>query len=390
MRLRGAPVRLATYPADGVWNRRFAGTDPAPFGSIYLPESLVPLMDGPPTGFVDLLEDDNRGAVSPDPVATLDGLPFYLSVKGIGAAIDPYSHRALDRSYGAELSSDPKVRERLGAAGPEPNGRLITGELWLRGSPYGGQGWEHASTALALSERAELTDLNGFRIAPVVRVAYLPPVLEERLRTLRWYRRYRGRMVQELRLVPSNVRIYFHARTTVGTDVASVFDLFGIATSAQAVRFELRFVRSALALLTLFARTLARGDRADEYRGFDLHDVWLDKDAVLAPDGTVFFVDLEGLEEVTVRREAVGEKIEDQIFRSLYEFMFAYEQIEAERGRRFGPRGPRGSHFEEIVREAIAPDPFLAVRSSPSGLELEVRNALSEQALYRTFPLLDR
>ena len=46
------------------------------------------------------------------------------------------------------------------------------------------------------------------------------------------------------------------------------------------------------------------------YTGLDFNDVWLDKDAVISPDGTVYFVDLEGIEERTVDADHVIDKIE--------------------------------------------------------------------------------
>ena len=79
------------------------------------------------------------------------------------------------------------------------------------------------------------------------------------------------------------------------------------------------------------------------------YDVWLDKDAVLAPDGTIYFVDLEGLEWITVGENNIHEKIRDQIYRSLYEFMYAYEQIERERSKRFGEMADRKVQFEYLL-----------------------------------------
>ncbi len=388
-RLRGTPLTLLGYPAEGRVNPQFLGIVPESFARVYVPPGLAPLLRESPVERGEFLEDDNRGAVRPDPIATLDGVPYYLSVKGVGSAFDPFADRPLDLATVLELTEDAETRRRLSAAPTGAPARFITGELWLRGSPYGGQGLGHASQALSVSERADLTNLNGFRIAPVVRISYLPPELEAAVRGIHWYRRFPDRIVQELRLVPSNVRIYFHARTTVGADAAGVFDQFGVDTAARAYGFEVNFMRSALAMLTLFARSLRRGPAPEEFRGLDYHDVWLDKDAVLAPDGTVHFVDLEGIEEVTVGRAAVREKIEDQIYRSLYEGMFAYEQLEAERSRRFGPGGPRKGRFESLLERALATDPFLRLRRAPGRLELEVRNALSERELYLTFPILD-
>lgn len=392
MRLAGVPLTLATYPSSTTTNRHFAGFGLEAFDQLYLPPSLSGLLDGASSGRAMLLEDDNRGAVSAEPVATLDGMPFHLSVKGIGSAVDPFSPRPLDLPLAASLSEDPLVRERLHRRTvPLPSGesdRFVTGEMWLRGSPYGGQGLEHAEIAFRVAERAELTDLNGFRIAPVVKIVHFPPELEAQLRTIHWYRRFPGRFAQEVRLVPSNIRVYFHSRSTLGNDVGVVFDRFGIEGDGAAVRFETAFIRSALAMLTLFGRTLRAGSDGSRYYGLDLHDVWLDKDAVLAPDGSVYFVDLEGIEEVAVPREGVREKIEDQIYRSLYEFMYGFEQMEQERVRRFGGDRSRKSHFLTLVREAVRPDRFLRVVGDGAATSLEVRNPLGDESLYTNFPLV--
>ena len=54
-----------------------------------------------------------------------------------------------------------------------------------------------------------------------------------------------------------------------------------------------------------------------------------------------------------IREEDLAEKIDDQIYRSLYEFMYAYEQIEQERVRRFGNRTDRKIQFEHLLRRAL-------------------------------------
>jgi hypothetical protein len=393
VRLTGLPLRLAEYPATTTTNPRFQRFDLGALDRFFLPPALTGFHDEAPLGLREFLEDDNRGAVSPKAVATFDGAPFHLSIKGVGSAVDPFANRPLDRASVERLTDDAELRRRLDhpmvPQPPEDAERYITGEAWLRGSPYGGQGLEHAQIALAVSERAELTSIEGFRIAPVVKIAHLPRAVEERLRALHWFRRFRGSIVQEIRLVPSNVRIYFHARSTIGTGARDVFDRFGLDTDAKAVAFEVAFLRSAVPLLTLFARTLRVDPVRGRYTGLDFHDVWLDKDAVLAPDGTVFFVDLEGVEEVDVDRARVREKIEDQVYRSLYEVLFAHEQIAEERARRFGGGGDRKAHFVACLDRALERDPHVRVRASGAGRELEIRNALGDDALYTRFPLVD-
>jgi hypothetical protein len=391
--LGGLPLHLVEYPARTITNARFAALDVGAFDRVYLPPAMTGLLDAPPGPSRAFVEDDHRGAVTPETVATIDGVSFHLSVKGVGAAIDPFSSRPLDRTLAASLAPDPDVQRRLRQPTvPTPAGeaeRMVTGEVWLRGSPYGGQGLGHAEIALKISERADPTSIHGFRIAPVVKVAFLPPDLEARVRTIHWYRTFRGPIVQELRLVPSTVRIYFHSRTTVGRDVRNVFDRFGIRSDAAALDFEVRYVRTAVALLTLFARTLSFDAGRARFVGLDFHDVWLDKDAVIAPTGEVFFVDLEGIEPVAVERDGVREKLEDQVYRSLYEFMFAYEQIDGERRRRFGDAGTRKRRLATIVEHALRDDPFVRLVRRHEGLDLEIRNALSDQSLYTAFRLLD-
>ena len=394
MRLTGLPVRLAEYPARTTTNSRFRHLDLSAFDRFFLPPALTGLVDDAPQALRTFLEDDNRGAISPEPVVSLDGTPFYLSVKGIGSVIDPFASLPLDRASVERLTEDLDVRRRLASpavpATPEDPERFITGEVWLRGSPYGGQGLEHARIALEVSERADLTSLEGFRIAPVVKISHLPPPLEERLRSLHWFRRFPGPIVQEIRLLPSNVRIYFHAKSTLGTGARDVFDRFRLDSAEKAVAFEVAFLRSTIPLLTLFARTLRYDAPSRRYYGLDFHDVWLDKDAVIAPDGTVYFVDLEGIEEEGVERDRVKEKIEDQVYRSLYEFLFAYEQIDRERTRRFGGPVSRKSQFVSLLERALASDPWVHLRVSAHGAALEIRNSLADADLYTTFPLVDR
>jgi hypothetical protein len=393
VRLTGVPLRLAEYPARTTTNVRLRHLDLSSLDRFFLPPALTGFVDEPPTEMRAFVEDDNRGAVSPDPIAELDGTAFHLSVKGIGSAVDPFAMSPLERPEVERLTDDPEIRRRLAtpsaATDPGTVDRYITGEVWLRGSPYGGQGLEHAETALRVSERADLTSIQGFRIAPVVKIARLPAATEERIRSIHWFRRFPGPIVQEIRLVPSNVRIFFHSRSTLGSGVRDVFDRFGIESHEAALAFEAAFLRSTVPLLTLFPRTLRHDAGDGRYYGLDFHDVWLDKDAVLAPDGTVFFVDLEGIEEEGVDREQVKERIEDQVYRSLYEFLFAYEQIDRERARRFGRGASRKSQFVALLGRALAHDPFVRLGTGPRAAYLDIRNALSDEGLNTTFSLVD-
>jgi hypothetical protein len=388
MKMKGLPLNLNVYEAPEILaNKHFRKFAMPDFGRFYLPDSMKPFTDLSPSGSKEFIADDNRGAVSSSPSLKLDGTDFYLSVKGIGSTSNPFSHRPLGKADVCDLLKDSELKERI-VNSPEGALRYITGELWLRGSPYGGQGLQHATTSMKVSEMADLTSIHGFRVAPLVKIVLLPESLEMEIKKIFWYRRFEGRLVQETRLVPSNVRIYFHAGSTIGGNIGSIFDLFEINDNDRALEFLKNFVKSGMAFLTLFTRSM-KGNENGTFSGLDFYDVWLDKDAVLAPDGIIYFVDLEGLEWITIGKEKIKEKIDDQIYRSLYEFIYAYEQIEHERSRRFGDTMDRKSKFEYLLREALNGDEIISLERRGESLDLVIGNILGDQSITGRFPIID-
>ena len=385
LKMEGLSLDLDAYQASQtLTNKHFQGFEMPEFEKVYLPESMRPFTDLSPLGTEAFIIDDNRGAVSTSPSLNIDGTDFYLSVKGIGSTTNPFSRQPLTKAAICALSRDPELSARIMTDPKETPPRYITAELWQRFSPYGGQGLEHALFSMRASEMADLTSIHGFRIAPLVKIAFLPQEIEDEIKKLYWYRRFGGRIVQETRLVPSNVRVYFHSGSTLGGCMGSIFDLFGLDEDEKALRFLTNFVRSGVAFLTLFSRSM-KTNADGTFSGLDFYDVWLDKDAVLAPDGTVYFVDLEGLEWVTVAERDVEEKINHQVYRSLYEFMYAYEQIEQERAARFGGVADRKVQFEHILGEALKGDELVDLERNGGSLELIVGNILGEQRLVERF-----
>jgi hypothetical protein len=388
MKMKGLPITLDAYEAPQVrTNRHFQEFKIPEFEKIYLPESMRPFTDLSPSGTKGFIIDDNRGAVSTSPSLTIDGTDFYFSVKGIGSTTNPFSRQLLSKAEICSLLKDPGLKDRI-VNSNEVSPRYLTAELWQRYSPYGGQGLEHASYSMRASEMDDLTSIHGFRIAPLVKIVFLPEGLENEIKKLYWYRRFEGRIVQETRLVPSNVRVYFHSGITIGGTVSSVFDLFGIDGNDKAMGFLKNFVKSGIAFLTLFSRSMKRNEDGT-FSGLDFYDVWLDKDAVIAPDGTVYFVDLEGLDWITIPERNVKEKISDQVYRSLYEFMYAYEQIERERSGRFGVMTDRKVQFEYLLREALKDDEVIDLEREGKSLLANVGNILGEQQLTGRFPILN-
>ncbi len=388
LKMKGLPLNLNSYEAPEVLtNKHFQEFKMPEFERFYMPESMGLFTNLNPVSANEFIVDDNRGAISSSPALTMDGTNFYLSVKGVGSTTNPFSHQLFAKTEISSMLKDSAIRGRIVSA-EERVPRYITGELWLRGSPYGGQGLQHATTAMKVSEMADLTSIHGFRIAPLAKIIFLPESLENEIKKLYWYRRFRGRIVQETRLVPSNVRIYFHSGSTIGGNIGEIFDLFGIDTDDKALRFLSNFVKSGIAYLTLFVRTITE-NKDESYSGFDFYDVWLDKDAVLAPDGTIYFVDLEGLEWITIPKDRVKEKIHDQIYRSLYEFMYAYEQIERERSKRFGNTPDRKIQFEYLLKQALMDDEAVSIAREGDSLELVVGNILDDKSIIENFPIID-
>ena len=387
MKLKGQPLDLNVYETSEVLtNKYFQDFGLREFERFCLPECMRPFTDLVPMGTKVFVADDNRGAVSVLPCLELDGTDFYLSVKGIGSTTNPFSQELLGKAEICSLLKDARLKDMI-VNSEEKAPRYITGELWLRGSPYGGQGLEHATTSMRVSEMADFTSIHGFRIAPVVKISFLPEDVERRIKEIYWYRKFAGRIVQETRLVPSNVRIYFHSGSTIGGNISEIYKLFEINENEKALEFLQNFVKSGIAFLTLFIRSM-RSNEDGTYSGLDFYDVWLDKDAVLAPDGTIYFVDLEGLEWINVLEKKVHEKIDDQIYRSLYEFMYAYEQIERERSRRFGHLLDRKAQFEYFLREALKDD-VVQVSRDGERLQLVLGNILGEKRLMKEFTIVD-
>lgn len=357
------------------------------FEEVYLPESMRPFMNFAPKGKKEFIADDNRGAVAALPCLQLDGTDFYLSIKGIGSTTNPFSQQLLGKADICNLLKDSELKERI-VNSEEKAPRYITGELWLRGSPYGGQGLEHATTSMNISEMADLTTIHGFRVAPLLKIVFFPENFENKTKEIHWYRKFPGTIVQEIRLVPSNVRVYFHGGSTIGGNIGAIYRLFEIDNDEKALKFLKNFVKSGISFLTLFVRSM-KNNADGTFGGLDFYDVWLDKDAVLAPDGTVYFVDLEGLEWINIPEIKVKEKINDQIYRSLYEFMYAYEQIERERARRFGHQMDRKLQFAYLLREALNDDEVVQVENNGDRLQLVIDNILREKRLLENFAIID-
>lgn len=361
-----ASTRLAALPAARV-TRTAAGAALAPSlptdGRVLLGTDRA--LDGATAKYLGV-PDGNRSVVIPSVTVELGGRDYALAVKGVGALASLYGDSPLDYA----LASDFDVGAPTASAAVE-SPRVVTDEAWMGEAPYGAQGGAGAAQALEVSALADGASIHGFFVCPTIAIAEIPEELVDRERF--WYRRYRGRAVQEHRLFPSNVRLYHSSTHALGQSPREVLEAFGVTDRQALDAFVDRYLASGTAALTLWARTVREG--ADGPEGLDFDDVWLDKDSVVAPDGTLHFADLEALEWTSARDGAAARRIRHQVDRNYYELLYGLDAVlkaaEERDGRRPTSRQRRGV-LAERWEMALAGDPFVELRRTDDGLDLVV------------------
>jgi hypothetical protein len=290
-----------------------------------------------------------------------------LSIKGLGASTPAYGGFPVDDVIDA---------------------RAIVAESWMGDAPYGGQGESGAHDALAITalidERATIA---GVPICPLTAIVEVPAAHVHR--DCFWYRRYRGRVLQEHRLVPSDVRLFHGEGGALGRDAERALLQLGVGDPEAIDAFAERYLASGVAALTLWART-AR-ECPGGWEGLDYDDVWLDKDSLLGSDGSLFLVDLESLEWTpTTHRVGVDARVRRQIDRNYYELMFGLDAVLDVRDRWLDRISDARSRRESIATRlglALASDAFVEVLDDGDAVDLQVRTPTKEPVTVR---FLDR
>jgi len=289
------------------------------------------------------IKDENRNAILPEYKTEINGKTFYLSVKGCGAYEDMFFGSDLSpaklKSACRDQSLIPKIEKLTTGIG------FILAESWMGESPYGAQGYINAFDELKFSNIAKYDSINGAHICPVIGVVQLPKFIEETARQFFWCRTYDKHFYQELRLIPSNIRLYFESSHTL-TNPSSIFSLFNIDSSESLEKFELNFIKSGIALLSLFIRSAKYVD--NQISGIIYQDVWLDKDCVVAPDGIIHFADLEGFIWKTVSKDKFIETQMGEWQKLIFEFLFALIKIDSYRHKLDGRNFPWSKQREEL------------------------------------------
>jgi hypothetical protein len=229
---------------------------------------------------------------------------------------------------------------------------------------------------LMITELAGKNGINGFHICPMLRAIPLPSWLMDDAQKRFWYRKLDSDKpyYQQLRLMPSDVRLFYQSEATLGKRTLAVLNAFNITTLEDLDTFINNYIESGIAALTLYARTLRRfeagndtidymADRSDNsyFLGLDFTDVWLDKDSVIAPDGTIFFADIEGIEWKPSRNEnELKFMMTRQFDRNFYEFMYGVDCLLRERDK----MQQKVSELE-VLRESFAARLELAIQNDP-------------------------
>lgn len=303
-------------------------------------------------GTVAAVRDGNRSVIVPGARVRYAGRNWFLSVKGAGAAAPLYGGFR---------------RDDLG-------GRAITGESWMGEAPYGAQGELGASQALENTALAgEDGTLAGAAICPTIAVVRVPDELTRR--DVHWYRRHRGPLLQEQRLVPSDVRLFHGSELALGRDPERVLEGLGVHGVEALDAFVERFLASGIAALTLWARTVRPCPGGLE--GLDFDDAWLDKDALIAPDGTLMLVDLEAFTwRPTTHRDDAEARVRAQIGRNAYELLYGVDALLEVRDAWREHVTPQRARRESVIARlalALGGDRVVRVVESDEGADLEVR-----------------
>ena len=366
------------YPSDGPVraSSNLSRYLPEVRGSVCLPMSCSALApDSSSARPVRGLKHDNRSLILPGFTATIAGRTSYLAVKGVGARIPVYGMGMPGRRSGPAPGS-PVMDHWRTRTGGDP---VFTGELWFGSSPYGAHGQKESQDSVAITELCGAGPapncLKGLWICPVLFSTELPGWVVRSESERYWYRKYRGIWSQHFRLVPGNIRLYFHSDCAMGVEPGKALAVFGVEGAEALDSFIDRFIRSGLAALTLAARTAEPSGGG--FRLLDYDDVWLDKDSIIAADGTIHFADIEDLEwRQYDDAEGVRRKVRRQFERNFLEFMFGLDVLLSEAFLLGGTsHSPEQRRLELAARfsSAVVGDSFLGTEMGSDGLDLLVK-----------------
>lgn len=369
------------YPSDleSISSKNMKGYLPELRDTLCLPMSVIGFAPkSEMVKVIDGLKDDNRCLILPQYNVTISGRRYYLDVKGFGARAPMYGFMMPE-------SEKHLWSSRFSGGGIEEHWKTITtgdsqytSELWFGNGPYGAHGTRESMDSISVTELCTSKEspncLNGFWICPVLCSTPIPEWIVKGSENHYWYRKYRGSWSQQLRLIPGNIRLYFHSDCTLGISPQKVFSIYGVESVDQIDKFIENYIQSGIAALTLAARTCRITEAG--YEVLDYDDVWLDKDSIIAPDGILHFADIDDLEWRQYQdQQGVKRKSRRQFERNFFEFMFGLDAMLSD-AYLLGemPMTPEKRRLDVAARieMALMTDDFVSVDHHKDGLDIEI------------------
>lgn len=226
------------------------------------------------------ISEGGRSAVFPERTYTIGDQEFAVNVKGCGCLYTP------DKLLSEGLPN--KVRRRIERLNKTVNSNLtlITNQYDAYDRPIGGQRLDWALENLYISDGVFSKEL-GMYICPVISVAEISGayILE-----IDGYI-YKYGYGQEIRLVPSNVRLEYD-RGIYNLGYRNNLNYLIRKVGIRKEDFLINLLRTSLQACLLEARTMKR-DKDRKFSAYTYDVVDLYKDGVIAADGKLYFADLE-------------------------------------------------------------------------------------------------
>jgi hypothetical protein len=280
------------------------------FDKAYLPAFLLKLagVDVPSNGLPGQISGGR--ATTLDDVFTIDNQEFRVNIKGSSSRghVNPDGF-FVSSFWDTEINPQYKALiEQL--LGEERYADIIADDVHAE-KPYGGQSLPWALDALELSTSMRPESLDML-ICPTISV----PTLSKKFMIHNLFYKSRGghyidELGQELRLLPSNVRLQ-------GDEGISRLTPRHIThlKSKELEEFVHNLITSLLQIATLSVRTCKKVNDL-VYTGMVLDDSCVDRDCAIAADGRTYYTDLESIETKTYPAHYFREQARFQIRKGL-------------------------------------------------------------------------
>lgn len=224
-------------------------------------------------------------ATTIDKLIEIDNQEFKINIKGSSARFN-----GVERFY-FQRDKIKNARQRMIIAKMLlENGYIdiISDSDYGDDAPHGGQNYLYASDALELSDGTFSKKL-GMHICPVLMATKLDKKYVIKIGRGMW--NYKGEYGQDIRLVPSNIRVQ---KIETDTGIHDLDEKYLEKVESDKEEFKQNLITSFVKATFLSFRTL-RKTEDEKYSTYLYENVDPLKDGNIAGNGTLYFSDLEGI-----------------------------------------------------------------------------------------------